>query len=153
MGLFPAIQSLCPYKGNLSDIMDGDICRLCKKEVFDLTAMNDGERVSFLSGCTDQVCVSYRVKPNSLIAALALGASAVAVPAFAQSADTPDLTQEEALAEEEMMIIVGGMRDGAVTRIGRAVRVIGTDAVTLLPFADIECVPLPGFAAPRHFQF
>lgn len=116
MGLFPEIQSPCPYKGKLSDIMDGDICRLCKKEVFDLTAMNDGERMSFMSGCTTDVCVSYRVKPNSLIAALALGASAVAVPAFAQSADTPDLSQEEQLAQEEMMIIVGGIRDPGKAR-------------------------------------
>ena len=53
--------------------------------------------------------------------------------------------------------IVGGMRDGAVTRIGRAVKVAGkvagVDNVALLPFADIECVPLPGFAVRRHFQF
>ncbi len=49
--------------------------------------------------------------------------------------------------------IVAGMRDGAVTRIGRAARVAGVDSVALLPFADIECVSLPGFTAPRHFQF
>ncbi len=49
--------------------------------------------------------------------------------------------------------IVGGLSDGAVTRIGRAVRVGNVDTVALLPFADIECVPLPGFAAPRQFQF
>ena len=34
MAIFPKIQSPCPYKGNLSDIMDGDLCRLCKRQVF-----------------------------------------------------------------------------------------------------------------------
>jgi protein-L-isoaspartate(D-aspartate) O-methyltransferase len=49
--------------------------------------------------------------------------------------------------------MVSGLRDGAVTRIGRAVHVTGVDSVALLAFADMECVPLPGFAVPRHFQF
>lgn len=49
--------------------------------------------------------------------------------------------------------IVSGIRDGAVTRLGRAVRVAGVAAAALLPFADIECVSLPGFAAPPSFQF
>jgi protein-L-isoaspartate(D-aspartate) O-methyltransferase len=49
--------------------------------------------------------------------------------------------------------VVAGMRDGAVTRIGRAARVTGDDSIALLPFADIECVSLPGFSVPRPFQF
>ena len=49
VGLFPKIQSPCPYKGNLADVMDGDVCRLCKREVTDLTALGDDERVAFFS--------------------------------------------------------------------------------------------------------
>lgn len=49
--------------------------------------------------------------------------------------------------------IVGGLAEGAVTRIGRAIRVESADTVALLPFADMECVPLPGFALPARFQF
>lgn len=49
--------------------------------------------------------------------------------------------------------VVSGIADGAVTRIGRGVRVAGIDQIALLPFADIECVSLPGFAVPRSFQF
>lgn len=49
--------------------------------------------------------------------------------------------------------LVGGIADGTVTRIGRGVRVAGVDTVALLPFADIECVTLPGFAVPPSFQF
>ena len=58
MAFFPKIQSPCPYKGKLSAIMDGDVCRLCKREVFDLTHMTDGARREFLAGCANEVCVS-----------------------------------------------------------------------------------------------
>ena len=36
MAVFPKVQSPCPYKGQLSEIMDGDTCRLCNRQVFDL---------------------------------------------------------------------------------------------------------------------
>jgi protein-L-isoaspartate(D-aspartate) O-methyltransferase len=49
--------------------------------------------------------------------------------------------------------IVAGVSDGPVTRLARGVRVAGVDNVALLPFADIDCVALPGFAAPRGFAF
>src|ERR1700760_3664773 len=68
MALYPRIESPCPYKGNLADIMDGDVCRLCKREVFDLTAMGDAERVAFMKGCAGEVCVSYRMPMRTALA-------------------------------------------------------------------------------------
>ena len=99
MARFPIIDSPCPYKGKLADIMDGDHCRLCERQVFDLTAWSDGERAAFLAGCAEQVCVTYR-RPLRLAAAMAAAALAVPGAAAAQSG-----------ADQEMMVIVGGITD------------------------------------------
>ncbi len=106
MAIFPRVQSPCPYKGNLSDIMDGDICNLCEKPVFDLTAMSDRERVAFMAGCSSEVCVSYRFPLRPALAAAAL-AAALPVPAFAQDAAQVGAPE---FAEDDMTIIVGGIR-------------------------------------------
>jgi hypothetical protein len=102
MALFPKIQSPCPYKGELSAIMEGDTCRLCKRQVFDLTSMDDAGRVAFMKGCTDQVCVTYRfpVRP-ALAAAVVVAAMAAPVAAAACEATT------------EMVVMVGGIKDPA----------------------------------------
>lgn len=50
-------------------------------------------------------------------------------------------------------IIVTGMVDDGVTRLGRAVHVAGATAIRPLPFIDLECVHLPGFAPPLRFTF
>ena len=104
MGLFPKIQSPCPYKGPLSDILAADdICRLCDREVHDLTAMTDGERKAFLGACAGEVCVRYSIPSRAALAALAAGAAMLATPAMAQEAPAdPDLML--------MDIVVGGMR-------------------------------------------
>ncbi len=47
--------------------------------------------------------------------------------------------------------VVGGIVDKGVTRLASGRRTEGGFA--LVPFADIECVVLPGFAAPRPFTF
>ena len=47
--------------------------------------------------------------------------------------------------------IVGGLMDRGVTRLAAGRRTAGGFA--LLDFADIDCVPLPGFAVPRSFTF
>ena len=103
MAVFPKIQSPCPYKGPLAEIMDGDICRLCKREVVDLTAFNDAERLAFLSGCAEEVCVSYRI-PLRVAAAAALAVATLGAPAMA-AAQELDL--------EEEAIVVGGIKDPA----------------------------------------
>lgn len=105
MSLFPRIQSPCPYKGNLSDIMDGSQCRLCKREVHDLTALSVGERQALLNGCETEICVSYAVSARSVLAAAALAAAAIAIPAHAQQAEPA-----ASVDEEVGYIIVGGLR-------------------------------------------
>jgi predicted Fe-S protein YdhL (DUF1289 family) len=102
MALYPKIQSPCPYKNNLAAIMDGDVCRACKRQVFDLSNMSDDQRVSFIRGCKDEVCVSYRIRPA--IAAAAIAAAIVAVPTAAAACS--DATQEET-------VFVGGIKDPA----------------------------------------
>ncbi|MDB5708438.1 MAG: protein-L-isoaspartate O-methyltransferase [Sphingomonas bacterium] len=47
--------------------------------------------------------------------------------------------------------VVAGLADRGVTRLAYGRRSEGGFA--LLPFADIECVVLPGFARPRSFTF
>ena len=61
MATYPRIQSPCPYIDRLASIMDGETCRMCRREVFDLTAMSDGARFAFLDGCAGEVCISYRL--------------------------------------------------------------------------------------------
>ena len=100
MALYPKIQSPCPYKGDLSAIMDGANCRLCKRQVFDLSDMSDGERVAFMAGCKgEEVCVSYRVRP--MLAAAALAVAAIAAPTAAAACDATD----------EVVVTMGGIKD------------------------------------------
>ena len=49
--------------------------------------------------------------------------------------------------------IVTGLYDQGVTRLARAVHVSGATSVHPLPFVDLECVRLPGFAPPPRFTF
>jgi predicted Fe-S protein YdhL (DUF1289 family) len=115
MPIFPKIQSPCPYKSDLAAVMDGDMCRICRRNVFDLTAMEDGERLAFLAGCEEEVCVSYRIPARAMVAAAALAAAAAPAPAAAQE---PTVAPIEAAVESEavpydetQMIVVGGIKD------------------------------------------
>ena len=47
--------------------------------------------------------------------------------------------------------LIAARREGAVTRLVEGVKAGGT--VALRSFADMDVVPLPGFAAPTGFQF
>jgi len=116
MAFFPKIQSPCPYKSRLSTVMDGDFCRMCKRNVVDLTGMTDGERRALIAGCSDEICVSYRFRPA--IAAAALAAAALPTAAAAQDLGpaVPDAAAIAASATEiaaldEIEIMVGGIRD------------------------------------------
>ena len=101
MALFPKIQSPCPYKSNLSAVMDGDFCRECKRHVTDLTAMADGERVAFLDACVEEkVCVTYRLP--AFAAAAVMGAT---LAAASSAAAATDLVTE--------VVITGGRPSGA----------------------------------------
>jgi hypothetical protein len=101
MARFPKIDSPCPYEGRLAEIMDGDNCRLCERQVFDLTAWSDGERAAFLAGCSGQVCVTYR-RPLRLAAA-AMAAAAIMVPGAAAAQDSG--------ADQQIIVTVGGISD------------------------------------------
>lgn len=100
MAIFPKIQSPCPYRENLAAIMDGETCRLCKRQVFDLTSMTDDGRLSFLADCAGEVCVSYRLRPG--LAAAAMAAAVALIPTAAAAED-----------EAMEMIIVGGIANPA----------------------------------------
>ncbi len=106
MALFPKIQSPCPYKDNLASIMDGDQCRMCNRQVFEITHMSDTERKEFLAACSGEICVSYTLPLRRALAAAALAAAALSVP-------TAVAAQEAASAavEEDMEIFAGGIKD------------------------------------------
>lgn len=107
MSLFPKIERPCPYKANLVAVMDGGMCRMCKREVHDITAMSDAERFAFLDACEGEVCVSYSVIAKPALAVLAAGAMLSALPAAAQET-APQASEDNSL--DDMQIIVGGLR-------------------------------------------
>lgn len=120
MPIFPKIQSPCPYKSRLGEVMTGDFCRMCERHVIDLTAMSDGERVAFLAGCSDKVCVSYRFPVRPALAAAALAGAAIPAAAAAQDLGpaVPDAAAIAAVADQlgaldqsQGEIIVGGIND------------------------------------------
>lgn len=100
MAIFPRIQSPCPYQGELPAMLDGRMCRLCKREVVDLDGMDDGARVAFLGACKQEVCVSYSLPVRTALAAAALVAASAAPMAAAAS--------EAAEVDIEYIVVVGG---------------------------------------------
>ena len=112
MAFFPKIQSPCPYKGNLAAVIDGGMCRICQREVHDLTDWSDGERVAFLASCETEICVSYRIVRPALAAA-ALAAAVLPNMAAAQTqAPAPAAAPQPAVDEGiEVEITGGGITD------------------------------------------
>lgn len=113
MALFPRIQSPCPYKDSLGEIMDGSHCRMCDRQVHDITAMSDDERIALVSGCKDEICVSYRLTARTALAAAAMGAAfGMPMAAAAQDAPAQDAGTQASAADEESYdpIIVGGLK-------------------------------------------
>lgn len=103
MPLFPKIASPCPYVDRLAEIVDGDVCRMCRRQVFDLTAMSDGERLAFLAGCEEEVCVSYRIPVVPAARAAAI-AAALALPSGAALARPLPRPQPPVIA-----VVAGGL--------------------------------------------
>lgn len=106
MAVFPKIQSPCPYKGDLADIVEGDVCKLCQHKVHDITDMSDAERIDLVSNAKTELCVSYKVGARSVLAAMAAGAAVTSMPLAAQ--DSASAGAE--LRGSTQVIIVGGMR-------------------------------------------
>jgi hypothetical protein len=120
MSKFPVITGPCQYKSRLAELMDGSTCRMCQREVHDLTAMNEPDRRAFLAACEESVCVSYKVPARAALAALAMGAATLAtLPAAAQ--DTP-AAAEQAVPEEDYEIFVGAVKDPAKAKWTKAPR-------------------------------
>jgi predicted Fe-S protein YdhL (DUF1289 family) len=105
MSRFPIIDSPCPYKDNLSSVMDGDFCRKCERQVTDLSAMAEGERLAFLSACEGEVCVSY-IFPKKKV--MTMAALAIAAASFPSALAAQEVASD--FETEDMMIIVGGLR-------------------------------------------
>jgi len=104
MAIFPRIQSPCPYQADLTSILDGQMCRLCKREVFDLTALDDDARIAFMNGCKEEVCVSYSLPlRTALAAAVVLAASAAPMAAAAGEVAEVDI--------EYVVVVGGGIKD------------------------------------------
>ena len=105
MAIFPKIQSPCPYKDQLAQIMDGDSCRVCKREVVDLNGMDDAGRVAFMKSCSGEVCVSYSFRPMIAAAVLATAMAGLPMAAAAQ--------EPAPFADQELELFVGGIHDPA----------------------------------------
>ena len=67
MAFFPKIQRPCPYKGNLAAVLDGDFCRMCKRQVFDITDWTDDARVAFLAGCEEEMDIAPAPAPRDVL--------------------------------------------------------------------------------------
>lgn len=123
MSLFPRIQSPCPYSDRLDEVMLGSHCSMCQRDVIDISAMSDGERMALVADCDGEVCVSYTVAAKGALAAAALGAAlGMGAPAFATDANaaqdaqvsdaaTQDASDAAAAAEVTDYIIVGGLKE------------------------------------------
>jgi hypothetical protein len=100
MAIFSKIQSPCPYKGKLADILDGEMCRLCSRRVHDLPQ----ERVALIQGCSDEICVTYALALRPAIAA-AMSIAALGAPMAS--------AQNLLGGEEPIVVAAGGITDPA----------------------------------------
>ena len=114
MARFPRIQSPCPANSRLDELFDGDFCTLCKRQVHDLNEMTDRQRVAFMDGCAEDVCVSYRVRADSIPLSRTLLPAAVAVAAVSAGVSAPASAQEP-FCDIEEVIMVGGVKDPSKT--------------------------------------
>ncbi|MDQ0464381.1 putative Fe-S protein YdhL (DUF1289 family) [Caulobacter ginsengisoli] len=135
MAIFPKIQSPCPYKATLAAMMDGDMCRLCQRQVHDITDWTDDQRVSFLAGCSEEVCVSYSL-PVKVAVAAALAVATLAAPMAAAAQDCPDVQVE---------VIVGGIHDPANTQM---IETAADKAMPELPVVYEDAAPVAPATAP-----
>ena len=107
MAIYPNIQSPCPYAGELSAFMDGDVCRKCNRQVFDLSDMSDDGRIAFVSACHKEICVTYKFSLKSAAAA-AIAVAALATPLSAAADPASDNT-----VSESEIVYVGAIIDPA----------------------------------------
>lgn len=160
MAIYPLISGPCPYKGPLSEIMDGDICCLCHKKVHDLTDMTDEQRRAFIMSACSSTCVSYRVSSRTAVMIAALTASALgALPAAAQPPAQSARAQSDRDDDVVVVITSGRMASNALLEIAMPVEAITFDAepeklqAAFKPTSGPEAKPANGAEAqlkPTH---
>lgn len=129
MAIFSLIDSPCPYKGKLTEILDGDTCRLCQRQVRDLTDMSDKDKRVFLKSCRGEVCVSYSVAAGTIAALTVLATAAIgAPPAMAQPTDPTD---------QQFLVFVGGIKDGSNALF------VEDESDAAIPELPVVCEPTP----------
>ncbi len=112
MGLFPKVESPCPYVDKLDEILTDDFCSMCERNVFDLTHMSSEDRQIFLSSCSGEVCVRYTLPVRKLAASAAL--TLATLPVFAAAQDAPETTVDNEdlyCYGDEIIITAGGIRE------------------------------------------
>src|SRR3954468_6176196 len=80
MTSFPRIQRPCPYLDQLDAVVDDGFCRMCRRDVHDLTGMDEQQRADFVVDCGD-TCVSYTMQVKPAVAAALIAASAAVLVA------------------------------------------------------------------------
>jgi hypothetical protein len=88
--------------------------------VHDITELSSAVRQALVAGCSDEICVSYKLPVKSALAAMALGAS-MAAPAHAQVDElrTTDLAEPESgeYCYDEIIVVAGGLKKTGRSRM------------------------------------
>ncbi len=145
--MFPPIDSPCPLKSLQLPEQGNFNCGACKREVHDLSAMDNIQRQEFLGQCSGKVCVSYKVKANlknlktSAMAGLFLvSATGLALPVAAQVGDNLDESVED-------MILVGGIKAPKNSKLydkkdaQKAEQINIEDTIKLIPVVEEDDEP------------
>lgn len=125
--MYPRIDSPCPLTSIQLPEEGNFNCTLCRREVHDLSAMDDQQRAAFLQQCSGEICVSYKVKASLrelgkgalagmfLVSASGLAVSVAADPVSPSLVPVPqvsEVTAEDigALPDDMSdMVLVGGV--------------------------------------------
>ncbi len=125
--MYPRIDSPCPLKTIQLPEQGNFNCALCKREVHDLSAMNEHQRSVFLQQCSGEICVSYKIKANLrqlgkgalagmfMVSASGLAVSVAADPASGELLQKPQVSEVTAddigALPDDMndMVLVGGI--------------------------------------------
>lgn len=109
MPCYPDITSPCPVADRLDEVMEGDFCRRCSKRVADLDTMGHADRYRLMAKTGGDVCLRYRLPGSAALAAAAMVAAGIAVPAAASAQDTVVVSSDTdpGMYDE---IVVGGAR-------------------------------------------
>ena len=108
MPCYPDIASPCPVADRLDEVMEGDFCRACSQTVVDLDTMSHTDRYRLMAKTGGDVCVRYRLPGAAALAAAAMIATGIAVPAAAAQDTTIVSSDTDPAVYDE--IVVGGAR-------------------------------------------